>query len=371
MKKGTSRLVPFIVVGLFSLAGLASAEQAVETKHVLIYREQGRFGGWPANHGIWIWGNEILVGFTEATFQQRAKGHATDLSQPFFDRQARSLNGGLTWTVEARRDRTPSQSGPLPQKLSVPVNFEHPDFAMMFRFGDNSVGPSWFYHSISRGKRWEGPFFFPSLGLRGIAARTDYIVLDRNTCLVFVTASKSNGREGRPLCARTDDGGKSWTFVAWISPEPKGYAIMPSTVRLSSNMLLSAVRRKEDGVGWIETYTSSDNGRTWSYLNRAVESTGIGSNPPSLIRLSDGRICLTYGYRGKPYGIRARMSTDKGRTWGPDRFLRSDGGSTDLGYPRSVQRPDGKIVTVYYFNGQSNGERTVEATIWDPGILSR
>jgi hypothetical protein len=26
--------------------------------------ETGRFGGWPANHGIWSWGDEILVGFS-------------------------------------------------------------------------------------------------------------------------------------------------------------------------------------------------------------------------------------------------------------------------------------------------------------------
>ena len=39
----------------------------------------------------------------------------------------------------------------------------------------------------------------------------------------------------------------------------------------------------------------------------------------------------------------------------------------DLVYPGSVQRPDGKVVTVYYFNGPAHPERTIEATIWDPG----
>ena len=37
--------------------------QKEEIKHVDVYYEPGRFGGWPANHGIWIWDNEILVGF--------------------------------------------------------------------------------------------------------------------------------------------------------------------------------------------------------------------------------------------------------------------------------------------------------------------
>ena len=33
-------------------------------EHVTVWREAGRYGGWPANHGIWNWGDEILVGFT-------------------------------------------------------------------------------------------------------------------------------------------------------------------------------------------------------------------------------------------------------------------------------------------------------------------
>jgi len=38
-------------------------------------------------------------------------------------------------------------------------------------------------------------------------------------------------------------------------------------------------------------------------------------NPPHLIRLRDGRLAVTYGYRSPPYGIRARLSADEGQTW--------------------------------------------------------
>jgi hypothetical protein len=31
-----------------------------------------------------------------------------------------------------------------------------------------------------------------------------------------------------------------------------------------------------------------------------------------------------------------------------------------------VQRPDGKLVTVYYYNTASSGERFIAATIWEP-----
>ncbi len=33
-------------------------------QHVTVYGTAGRFAGWPANHGAWSWGNEILVGFS-------------------------------------------------------------------------------------------------------------------------------------------------------------------------------------------------------------------------------------------------------------------------------------------------------------------
>ena len=48
-------------------------------------------------------------------------------------------------------------------------------------------------------------------------------------------------------------------------------------------------------------------------------------------------------------------------------MLREDGGNWDLGYPRTVQRTDGKLVTVYYYNNAPNAERFIGGTIWDPG----
>jgi hypothetical protein len=44
--------------------------------------------------------------------------------------------------------------------------------------------------------------------------------------------------------------------------------------------------------------------------------------------------------------------------------LRQDGGSWDLGYPRSVQRKDGKMVSVYYYNTKEHPERFIGATLW-------
>ncbi len=58
------------------------------------------------------------------------------------------------------------------------------------------------------------------------------------------------------------------------------------------------------------------------------------------------RLCLTYGVRAKPFGICAKLSNDGGRTWTGELVLRDDCAGRDIGYPRTVQPPDGKIVTI-------------------------
>jgi len=69
-------------------------------KHLTVYKEAGRFAGWPANHGIWSWGNEILVGFEIGSFRKTDRGHAIDYDKPAEHVLARSLDGGETWTIE-------------------------------------------------------------------------------------------------------------------------------------------------------------------------------------------------------------------------------------------------------------------------------
>jgi predicted neuraminidase len=354
-------------------------------QHVMVYHEAGRFGGWPANHGIWSWGDEILVGFSAGTHKDNGPNrHAIDHDKPEEHLLARSRDGGLTWSIE-----NPSQKGALipvgpalhgvtpPGLKEKPwrdcpggIDFTHPDFALTVRMTDVNAGPSRFSYSTDRGHTWEGPFRLPLFDQKGIAARTDYVVNGKHDLTLFLTAAKRNGREGRPLCVRTIDGGKTWKFVAWIADEPAGYAIMPSTVRLGAKELLTAVRHREESKAWIETYRSLDDGATWKPDTKPAPDLGEG-NPASMIRLTDGTVCLTYGQRRAPFGIRARLSKDGGRTWGDEIVLRDDGGGRDLGYPRSVQRRDGKVVTVYYLWGKKTGpERYVAATIWDPKKLA-
>ena len=41
-------------------------------------------------------------------------------------------------------------------------------------------------------------------------------------------------------------------------------------------------------------------------------------------------------------------------------------GEPDIGYTRAVQRPGGKLVTIYYWLDKPRAERYIAATIWSP-----
>jgi hypothetical protein len=63
------------LIVLALIPSLSVAAEATVVKNVVVYHERGRYGGWPANHGIWWWGNEILVGFSAAYFKRQSPDH--------------------------------------------------------------------------------------------------------------------------------------------------------------------------------------------------------------------------------------------------------------------------------------------------------
>ena len=116
------------------------------------------------------------------------------------------------------------------------VPFAHPQFCMMLAKTGLSEGcKSFFYWSIDKCYSWHGPFAVPALDRTGIAARTDYIVLGPESCLMLLTANKADGKEGHVMAIKTADGGKTWRLACFLGPEPEvGFQIMPASVKLPS-----------------------------------------------------------------------------------------------------------------------------------------
>jgi len=352
--------IAITIVITYPIVSLAKDQViAIENaRHLKVFHEQGRFAGWPANNGIWQWGNEILVGFSLGYLAPpQLRGlHQIDSSRPRSIMLARSLDGGQTWSA-SEAAYPDGQLRPFP----TDINFDASGFALNTR-GDRA------FISLDRGKTWSGPFRLPFTDLH-LRARTDYQVLGPKDLMLFLTAQKTNDREGRPFCARTRTGGKYWNQFAWIGAEPKsGYSIMPSSIRLQNGDFLAALRRRNNNPAqhnFIELFRSQDGGLSWQWLANPVKENGLHSgNPPSMVRLIDGRICITYANRNKPHTIRAVFSSDDGQTWGPQYVLRSRAGEPDIGYTRTVQRPDSKLLTIYYWLDKPRSERYIAATIW-------
>lgn len=343
----------------------------VPARHVIVCYEPGIFFGWPANNGVWQWGDEILVGLVKAHYKMDRLHHSRDKSKPSYYLLARSLDGGETWSLEDPDNF--AGDGGTPMAVKEKINFGHPDFAM--RCWANE-----FFISYDRGKNWQGPFLFPDFGLQELTSRTDYLVTGAESCLFFLSSKVENVKaslQDRAFCASTSDGGQTIRFVSWMAETDTIRSVMPSTVRLAENQLVSALRRRYDPTpaegyalqrNWIDVYQSLDNGASWQFLSKVADTDGgkRNGNPPSMVKLPDGRLCVTYGYRGIPFSIRARISNDNGKSWGKEIILRDDPLTNDIGYTRSVVRSDGKVVTIYYFTSEQNVEQHIAATIWDP-----
>ncbi len=386
-------LTAFVVGPSLSFARPLQESAAETIRHVTVAADSARFKAWPASMGFWSWGAEILVAYRDCELDTTTDGHAAVWPTCGIE-QARSTDGGLTWAVEVPRTndgRKISQQS-RPSALDVPMDFTHPDFAWRGSFAGSLNSPS-FYYSYDRGRRWFGPYLLPNfdLGVGDLSAsdayvgpEIDYIVNGQRDMMAFFfygappyssDAADAVLNPARPFLVRTRDGGLMWSLVSATAsivtePNPPGayYGEEPSSVRLSPTKLVSLSRwaftdPEGQKTWWIETWTSDDDGQSWSLTSRFTDGPAMR---PNVVLLPDGRLVVTYELRAAPYGIRARISEDQGSRWSDPFILRSDGGSWDIGYTRNVLRADGMMVTVYYFNREAHGARTIEATIWDP-----
>ena len=146
----------------------------------------------------------------------------------------------------------------------------------------------------------------------------------------------------------------------------------PTLCFLPNKTLIMAIVNDGLNDGFIRIIRSKNIGKTWGKILK----TSIKGKPSHLLRLNDGRLLISYGYRHPPWGVRACLSNDNGLTWDLENeiVIRMDGGSpkgvsqkvgnSDLGYPVSIQLTESLIYTVYYFN--KNGSNAfIAGTFWE------
>ncbi|MGE3316779.1 MAG: sialidase family protein [Planctomycetaceae bacterium] len=385
----THRLSLGWILALMLPAAMVHADESSTVEHTIAAIAKDRFHGWPANNGVWQWGDEILVGFTQGDFVIKGGHNIAGREDSLL---SRSTDGGRTWTMFDPSgfldDQHPQFVGERKSVLDQPIDFSNAGLALRI-FSDgyhgNADTAGGFFYSLDRGANWHGPYALngltkhPELQGQHISARTDYLVQDRNRCLVFFSSHPPKERRNRVGCMQTVDGGRSFEFLSWVTPSTKFNSVMSQTVQFDDREFVLTYRkidREGKEPDSIEAFRSADGCRTWEYLS-TVKVMKTHSNPPALVKLRDGRLCCAYGDRHASE-IRARYSDDKGRTWGPELVIRDDfkpldqdpdsqkRGLADLGYVRLVQRSDGRLVAMYYWATAQNPQQHIAVSIWKP-----
>jgi sialidase-1 len=154
--------------------------------------------------------------------------------------------------------------------------------------------------------------------------------------------------ERRIGVCESDDDGASWRWLAQIptraGDDPDHYHELHAIETGDGRILVHI--RNHNAANPNETLQSEseDSGRTWS----PPYPIGVWGLPSFLLRLQNGTLLMTYGYRRRPFGIQARISRNSGESWSAPITITADGTSSDLGYPSTAELPDGVLLTVWY-----------------------
>jgi len=172
--------------------------------------------------------------------------------------------------------------------------------------------------------------------------------------LLYAGKELWTGRRRVGVCESLDDG-QTWRWLADIPPRPndavENYHELHAVEAVDSRIVAHIRNHNKANAGETLQTESTDGGKTWS----APESIDVWGLPSFLLRLRNGHLLMTYGHRRAPLGNQARLSRDNGQTWSGPMILSSDGVSTDLGYPSTVQLEDESLLTIWYelMNGSS------------------
>ena len=358
------------------------SDPAEGPRHVKVYFEKGMFGGWPANHGIWIWGEEILVGFGMGHYKDHGLRHHIDREKPEIPMLARSLDGGETWALE-----DPTADGYLITEggylhgvtrpgLTIPplreseggIDFTHPDFALTIR--TNSI-----HAGIGPGVLLLRPGAL--LGRPVPVARFRYT---RNRPADRLHRRRPGHLHPVPSRRRSPTAGRAVPSAS--AP--------PTEERPGSSFPGSPPSRRRDSPSCPPRCGSAKPTSWWRFAITKVPAAGFPPTCPpiterpgststtrsptraSAIRrpcsgcVTAGSACSTAIGPSPTAFARCSAATAAGPGAIPSRSATTAPAATSV-TSGAVQRPDGKVVAVYYYTDEASGpERYIGATIWSP-----
>ena len=203
-----------------------------------------------------------------------------------------------------------------------------------------SLLDTWMLRSTDGGLTWSAPYRVPVNSPHGPVALDDGRLL---------YAGKQLWKPGTKVgvCESTDDG-RAWRWLSDIparpGDDPAQYHELHAVDAGAGRIIVHIRNHNSPNAGETLQTESVDGGKSWT----TPHAIGVWGLPSHLLRLRDGRLLMTYGYRRAPFGIQARTSRDRGATWSGPITISDDGSASDLGYPSTVELADGALLTVWY-----------------------
>jgi len=357
----------------------APAEKPVtKIKDLVVYRDERFYSAFPSI--VRLRNGELMAAFRRAPDRRKTGAPGVSHTDPnSYLVSVRSKDNGATWTKE-------------PELIWAHAEGGSQDPCMIaLRDGTILCASYWWYQmplvkdakagkqpfefmggyivrSHDGGRTWQGPILPPPVP--GVERKDPFGRL----LPAYNRGSMCQGRDGRVYWAVAHqnqwggtsislmisaDGGTTWQYSCRIAEDEKVTFNETSLYETAKGDLVAFVRTANFDDHTV-VVRSTDGGRSF----RRWEDAGWQGHPHHAVRMNDGRVWLVYGYRHKPYGIRARVlnaeCTDVKEA--AEIVLRDDGGSGDLGYAWAVVLPGGQVLSTYYFN-QDNGTRYIGGTL--------
>jgi len=208
----------------------------------------------------------------------------------------------------------------------------------------------WMRRSTDGGKTWIAKPIYKQFGfLSYLVSRHYQQLLDDGTIVAFCSGRPTADGPRNAYIARSEDKGDTWQFVMLadgrLSPVRGGshvgfHETFP-IVYPDGRMFVMIRTQLGDDAYFV---TSDDGGKTWSKPHRSP----IRAKHPVPALLRDGTIVVTYPRRwARPYGIRARFTSDRGKTWSDEVVIRDNFEiENGLAHPVTVEMSDGTLFTV-------------------------
>lgn len=393
--------VPFVVLAIMALSARANNEAGNpvvrKMRHAVVFKQKGVYAAWPVLFPQPN-GRVVVVFRSHASanhldYRGGAKWIAVDpddpsnwseISEPEVVNPDLLKPGGTqagAWSLGWVQ-------APIAEKETLKA--QHKVVRDLNETTVSYLGEARCRFSKDDGKTWEFKEIPLPAEFAGSMGYTRTATLTKPNGLHLVAFYGRRWRDGHPtfgvegyesmeeLFLRSTDHGKTWSIVEQVpggldtKKHPSGGLNETALVENSRGEIVALSRAQGDGHLNFASF-SSDDGLTWS---EPVDS-GIRGNAPHLLKLRDGRILCTYGFRrwrSEPtVGVFALISEDGGHTW-PSRdhqiTLRDDGWYEDgvvpgdTGYPQSIQLADGSVFTVYYITTEE-GITHIAATRWE------